>query len=140
MAEPNIFQRGLNGMRETMKQLRGGDAKNPTIGQQARRGLQRAKASLKNLKAHFGFSDVDAYNEDIADDRRRKRSRAFLSADDEPTSAFGLKKKEVHRDLSTISPEFRAQIASGLAAANSMTTGSTLVGGAGSQDDADERW
>ena len=138
MAEPNIFQRGLNGMRETMKQLRG-DGK-PTIGQQARRGLQRAKAGFKTLKSHFGFSDVDLYNEDIDQDKRRKRAREFLFGDDDGGTGIGLKKKDVHRDLGTISPEYRAQVSAGLAAANSMTTGSTLVGGAGATDDADERW
>ena len=86
---------------------------------------QKAKAQLGSVKKSMGFSDIDAFNADEDEQRRKKKAQRFFG-DDEP-SFVGVRTDDPRRDLSTVSPEFRAQVSSGLAAANSQTSGSTLV-------------
>lgn len=143
MAEQNFLQRGLSGMRDTVRELRTGEGQGgaAAIGRSAKKAGGKVKAGLGKLKKTLGFSDVDTFDPDQENQRRRKRARELLG-DDEPSFA-GMEKKNPNRDLSTVAPEFRAQVSSGLAAANSMTTGSTLVDG-GKKDSGGggggERW
>lgn len=142
MADQNFLQRGLSGMRDTMRELRTGEGQGgaAAIGRSAKKAGGKVKAGLGKLKRTLGFSDVDSFDPDLDQQRRRKRARELLG-DDEPSFA-GMDKKNASRDLSTVAPEFRAQVSSGLAAANSMTTGSTLVDG-GKKDTKPkdgERW
>jgi hypothetical protein len=142
MAEQSFMQRGLQGFRDTMRDLRTGEGKGgaAAIGRGAKKAAKNVKGGLGRLKKAFGFSYVDAFNEDIEEQRRRKRARQFMG-DDEP-EYVGVRTQDPKRDLATVAPEYRAQVSSGLAAANSMTTGSTLVdggkGGGGGDDDG--RW
>lgn len=141
MAEQNFLQRGLSGMRETMREVRTGEGKGAgaAVGRAARGAAGKAKAGLGKLKKALGFSQVDEFDPEQEQQKRRKRARELLG-DDEP-SFTGVPQKDGRRDLSTVAPEFRAQVSSGLAAANSMTTGSTLVdGGKGSKGGGGERW
>ncbi|HEY4220239.1 MAG TPA: hypothetical protein VGO62_02835 [Myxococcota bacterium] len=139
MAEQNFLQRGLSGFRDTVRELRTGDGKGGAaqVGKGVKNAVGKAKAGLGKLKKTLGFSSTDAFDPDDQDEhRRRKRARELLG-DDEPTFT-GTGQRDPHRDLSTVAPEFRAQVSSGLAAANSMTTGSTLVDGG--KKDGGERW
>lgn len=135
MAEQSFLQRGLSGFRDTMRGV--GQA----VGRAATATAKKAKASLGNIKKSAGFSDVDAFNDDIEQERRKKKAQRFFG-DDEP-SFVGVRTEDPKRDLSTVSPEFRAQVSSGLAAANSQTTGSTIVdrgGGGGGGGGGNNRW
>jgi hypothetical protein len=139
MAEQNFLQRGLSGMRETVRELRTGEGKGGAaqVGKSIKGGVKSAKAGLGKLKRSLGFSGVDEFTPEEQDEgRRRKRARQLLG-DDEPTFT-GAPGKDPNRDLSTVAPEFRAQVSAGLAAANSMTVGSTLVDGG--KKDPGERW
>ena len=88
---------------------------------------------MGSVKKSMGFSDVDAFNDDLETERRKRKAQKFFG-DDEP-SFVGVRTEDPKRDLSTVAPEFRGQVSSGLAAANTQTAGSTLVdrsaGGAG---------
>jgi hypothetical protein len=132
MAEPNLIQRGLTGFRETVKQLRqpegqdaGGRVGRGGAGGGAKKTGKAKGGLLGKLGRALGFSTVDAYNEDFEEQQRRKKARAFFG-DDEP-SFVGVRGTEAKRDLSSVSPEFRDQVSTGLSAANTMTTGTTLV-------------
>jgi hypothetical protein len=149
VAEQNFLQRGLNGFRDTVRELRTGEGKGgaAAIGRGAKKAGKGIKAGLGKLRRTFGFSDKDTFNEDIDEQRRRRKARQFMG-DDEP-EYVGVRTQDPKRDLSTVAPEFRAQVSSGLAAANSMTTGSTLVdggkdsggsSGGGSSGGGDGRW
>ena len=126
MADQSFLQRGLTGFRDTMRGV--GQA----MGKAAQGAAKKAKASMGTVKKSMGFSDVDAFNDDVETERRKNKARKFFG-DDEP-SFVGVRTEDPKRDLGTVAPEFRAQVSSGLAAANSQTAGSTLVdrGGAGS--------
>ena len=139
MAEQNFLQRGLSGFKDTVRSLRTGEGDGAAagLGKTAKKAAGKAKAGLGKIKRSLGFSGVDDFDPEIEDQRRRKRARELLG-DDEPAFA-GVQKKDPKRDLSTVAPEFRAQVSAGLAAANSMTTGSTLVDG-GKKDGGGERW
>lgn len=145
MAEQNFIQRGLSGMRDTVRELRTGEGQGraAALGRSAKKAGGRVRAGFGKLKKTFGFSDVDSFDPDQDRQRRRKRARELLG-DDEPAFA-GMEKKNANRDLSTVAPEYRAQVSSGLVAANSMTTGSTLVDGgkkdtSGNSGGGGERW
>jgi hypothetical protein len=120
MAEQGFLQRGLSGMRDGMRSA------GRQIGQSAKKAANKAKASLGVIKKQLGFSDVDAFNDDVEQQDRRRRSRALLGNDD--PEFMGIAQQDPKRDLATLAPEFRAQVSSGLAAANSLTTGSTTIG------------
>jgi hypothetical protein len=138
---PNILKRGMQGVRDGLNRT----------GQATKKAIQRAKGGLKQLTG-AGFSPVDQYTEEDDEQRRKKKAAKFFG-DDEP-SFVSVRKNDPRRDLSTIAPEFRAQVSAGLAAANSHTTGSTLVeapqpatdstgqaaGGQGGRRDDDDRW
>jgi len=138
MSSNGIVQRGLQSLGDTARALRTGegDGAAAKLGRTARRGLQKAKDSLGNLKVSLGLSNVDAYEEETPDENQRKKRTRQLLAQDEPVYvARGMNDK---RELNTtIAPEFRAQVAAGLASANSFTSGSTLVDGraAGADDE-----
>ncbi len=119
MAEQGFLQRGLTGFRDTMRGV--GSA----VNRAATGAAKKAKASMGTVKKSMGFSDVDAFNDDIEQERRKKKAARFFG-DDEP-SFVGVRTEDPKRDLSTVAPEFRGQVSSGLAAANSQTAGSTLV-------------
>lgn len=140
MAEQNFLQRGLTTFREVVREARTGDGKGVggAMGRAARGAAGKAKAGLGKIKKSLGFSDVDQMEPDEDQHRRRRRARELLG-DDEPTFT-GVLQRDARRDLSTVAPEFRAQVSSGLAAANSMTAGSTLVDGGKSGKDSEERW
>lgn len=112
-----------------------GDGAAARLGRSARGGIRRAKSGLKNLGISLGFAPVDAYEEDVEDQRRRKRARAILG-DDGPSVFLGQDASQARDLRATVAPEFRAQVAAGLAAANTLTTGSTLVNAP--LDDADD--
>src|SRR4051794_21510268 len=138
MAEQNFLQRGLSGLRETARELRTGEGGGAAagIGRGAKKAAGKAKAGLGKIKKSLGFSGVDEFQPEEQDQQRRRKRARELLGDDEPT--FSGAPKDQRRDLSTVAPEFRAQVSAGLAAANSMTTGSTLVDGG--KKDGGERW
>jgi hypothetical protein len=141
MADQNFLQRGLSGMRDTVRELRTGEGQGraAALGRSAKKAGNKVKTGFGKLKKTLGFSDVDSFDPDYDHHRRRKRARELLG-DDEPAFA-GMDKKNPNRDLSTVAPEFRAQVSSGLVAANSLTTGSTLVdGGKKDTSGGGERW
>jgi len=125
MAEQSFLQRGLTGFRDTMRNV------GQSMGRAASGAAKKAKAQLGNVKKSMGFSDVDAFNADEDEQRRKKKAQRFFG-DDEP-SFVGVRTEDPKRAGSTVSPVFRAMVSSGLAAANSKTSGSTLVdrGGGG---------
>ncbi len=128
----------MQGVREGLQRAGEGLQK---AGQATKRGIQRARGQQSKDVERAGFSQVDAYTEEDDEQRRKKKARSFFG-DDEP-SFVSVRKSDPKRDLSTIAPEFRAQVSAGLAAANSHTTGSTLVeapGAANATGDEDERW
>ncbi|MCC7072588.1 MAG: hypothetical protein IT383_14765 [Deltaproteobacteria bacterium] len=129
MAEQGFLQRGLTGMRNTVREVRTGEGKGTAaaVGKSAKKAIGKAKAGLEKVKRGLGFSGVDDFDGAAEDEQRRRKRARELIGDDEPTLV--PKEAEPRRDLSTVAPEFRAQISAGLAAANSMTTGSTLVDG-----------
>ena len=138
MAEQNFLQRGLSGFRDTVRELRTGEGKGTAAaaGRAAKNAGAKAKSGLGKLKKTLGFSTVDTFDPEEQDQQRRRKRARELLGDDEPT--FTGAAKDPKRDLSTVAPEFRAQVSAGLAAANSMTTGSTLVDGG--KKDGGERW
>ena len=139
MAEQNFLQRGLASLRttvrDTVRELRTGEGKSgaAAVGRGAKRAAKRAQVGFGKLKRAFGFSYVDTFNEDLEEERRKRRARVFMGESD--PDFIGVATKDVQRDLATVAPEFRAQVSSGLAAANSMTTGSTLVDGPKGESD-----
>lgn len=136
MATQNLLQRSLRSLGESVRALRTGegDSGAAKLNRSARQGVRKAKSSLKNLSVTLGFSAVDAYEDDAEEQQRRRRARNLLS-DDTPM-VFMQQNGTDGRDLNaTVAPEFRAQVAAGFAAANTLTTGSTLVGSdAGDRD------
>ncbi len=139
MAEQSFLQRGLAGFRDTMRNV------GRAVSQAAQGAVKKAKSSMGGaVRGARGHSDVDAYNEDIEDQRRKKKAQRFFG-DDEP-SFVGVRTDDPRRDLATVSPEFRGQVSAGLAAANSHTSGSTLVdrngggGGSSSGGGGNNRW
>jgi hypothetical protein len=154
MADQNFIQRGLSGMREAVRPRETREARTEggksgkaegdkqgvgsAVGRAAKGAVGKAKAGLGKLKKTLGFSGVDEMEPEDNDQQQRRRRARELLGDDEPSFA-GIPQKDGRRDLSTVAPEFRAQVSSGLAAANSMTVGSTLVDG-GKKDGGGERW
>lgn len=152
----NLVQRGLKSLNEQLRQLRPeGDkdtreTRESKDGQPTGRATGKAKSGKsgkargakgkRGLGGALGLGSalyVDAF-EDDEDLRDRKRRARYLLGDDE-TPVFIAKSGE-HRDLNaTVAPEFRAQVAAGLARANTLTTGSTLVD-AGAGAAADDGW
>jgi hypothetical protein len=135
MADQGFLQRGLTGFRDTMRNV------GQSVGRAASGAAKKAKAQLSSVKKSMGFSDVDAFNADEEEQRRRKKAQRFFG-DDEP-SFVGVRTEDPRRDLSTVSPEFRAQVSAGLATANSQTSGSTLVdrgGGGGGGGQGGGKW
>lgn len=128
MADQSFLQRGLTGFRDTMRNV------GQSVGRAATGAAKKAKAQMGAVKKSAGFSDVDAFGAD-EDEQNRKRRAARFFGDDEP-SFVGVPTTNPKRDLSTVSPEFRAQVSSGLAGANSQTSGSTLVDRGGGGGDA----
>jgi hypothetical protein len=139
MPEQNFLQRGLSGFRETVRELRTGEGKGGAaqVGKSVKNAGAKMKAGLGKLKKTLGFSGVDEWTPEEQDEQRRRKRARELLGDDEPTFT-GNGQKDPRRDLSTVAPEYRAQVSAGLAAANSMTTGSTLVDGG--KKDGGERW
>lgn len=119
MAEQSFLQRGLSGFRDTMRNV------GRSVQDGAQRAVKKAKAQLSAVKRSFGYSDVDAFNADEDEQRRRKKAQLFFG-NDEP-SHVGLRTEDPRRDLGTVAPEFRGQVSAGLASANSKTAGSTIV-------------
>lgn len=119
MAEQSFLQRGLSGFRDTMRNV------GRSVQDGAQRAVKKAKAQLSAVKRSFGYSDVDAFNADEDEQRRRKKAQLFFG-NDEP-SHVGLRTDDPRRDLGTVAPEFRGQVSAGLASANSKTAGSTIV-------------
>lgn len=119
MAEQSFLQRGLSGFRDTMRNV------GRSVQDGAQRAVKKAKAQLSAVKRSFGYSDVDAFNADEDEQRRRKKAQLFFG-NDEP-SHVGLRTDDPRRDLATVAPEFRGQVSAGLASANSKTAGSTIV-------------
>ena len=128
VAQGGIVQRSLQNLSQTVRAVRTGEGegKAARFGRSARRGLAKAKKGFSSITSRFGgLSEVDAFEEDTADQDRRRRARQLLG--DADAGQFTLGRSE-NRDLSsTVAPEFRAQVTAGLATANSMTAGSTLT-------------
>jgi hypothetical protein len=136
MATNGIVQRGLQSLNDTVRAVRTGEGEGAAakLGRTARRGLQKAKDSLGSLKTSLGLSTVDAYEEETPDENQRRKKTKQLLGQDEPI--FVARSMQDKRDFNTtIAPEFRAQVAAGLASANSFTAGSTLVDGRSTPDD-----
>jgi len=136
MAQPNLVQRSLQSLNRSVRALRTGegDGSAAALGRAAKKGLKKAKSNMDELALALGLGGMipDGYDEDIGDQRRRKKIRTLMG---EEETVFIMKDGAEDRDLSkTVAPEYRAQVSSGLAAANSMTAGSTLVGGASDDD------
>ena len=140
MAEQSFLQRGLNGMRNTVRDVRTGEGKGTaaTVGKTAKKAIGKAKAGLEKVKRGLGFSAVDDYDPTADQEQRRRKRARELIGDEDPAPM--PKEAEPKRDLSTIAPEFRAQISAGLAATNSMTTGSTLVDGGKRGGNGGDNW
>lgn len=138
MATQNLLQRSLRSLGESVRALRTGEGNSGAakLNRSARQGVKKAKSGLKNLSVTLGFSAIDAYDDDPDEQQRRRRARTLLS-DDAPM-VFMQQNGVDGRDLnSTVAPEFRAQVSAGFAAANTYTTGSTLVSSeAGDSDGA----
>jgi hypothetical protein len=135
MAEQSFLQRGLSGFRDTMRNV------GKAVSQAAQGAVKKAKSSLGGqVRGAKGHSNVDAYNEDIEDHRRKKKAQRFFG-DDEP-SFLGVRTDDPKRDLGTVDPEYRGQVSAGLASANSHTSGSTLAdrGQADSKGTGNNRW
>ena len=106
-------------MRDTVRELRNGEGKGTagSVGRSVKSGAQKVKTGLGKLKKTLGFTDIDQYDPDEEKEQRRKRARELLG-DDEPS--YTGPARDMRRDLTTVAPEFRAQVSSGLAAANSI--------------------
>jgi hypothetical protein len=149
MADNNFIRRGLPQARDTTRDARdrqkaeggqgGQEGVGGAVGRAAKKAVGKAKAGLDKLKKSLGFSGVDEFDPEQEDRERKKKRARELLGDDEPSFA-GVPQKDARRDLSTVAPEFRAQVSAGLAAANSMTTGSTLVDGGKKDGGGGERW
>ena len=128
MAQGGIVQRSLQNLSQTVRAVRTGEGegKAAQFGRSARRGLAKAKKGFSSITNRFGgLSEVDAFEEETADQDRRRRARQLLG--DTEGAQFTLGRSE-NRDLgATVAPEYRAQVTAGLANANSMTAGSTLT-------------
>jgi len=128
MADPGLVQRGLKNLSESVHAVRTGEGESASarLGQSFKRAGKKAKSSFARLTTLLGLTvGLDAYDDDVDDQRRRKRARALIGGSE---IDFVAKSPGEHRDLAaTVAPEFRAQVASGLAAANSHTMGSTLA-------------
>lgn len=135
MASPNLVERSLRSLGETVTALRTGEGEGSAarLGRSARKGIRRAKAGLKNLQVALGFSSLDTYEDDPDEQQRRRRARALIGDD---LSAVCVQQDQAKgRNLNaTVAPEFRAQVAAGFAAANTYTTGSTTVSPDGDSD------
>ncbi len=125
MAEPNLVQRGLQSLSDGFKGLRTGQGNGQAarLGKSVRRG---AATSIQRLSTLLGLTvGVDAFDDDLDEQRRRKKAQELIGID-EPL--FVARQPNETRDLNaTVAPEFRGQVAAGLAAANSHTLGSTLA-------------
>lgn len=152
VAAANLVQRGLRTLTDQVKQLKSEGDKEAREGQApagggagaavqgGRSARARGSRGKRGLGGALGLGSslyVDAFEEEEDLRERKRRARHLLGDDEEPV--FIIKTGE-HRDLNaTVAPEFRAQVAAGLARANTLTAGSTLVdpGGGG---DASESW
>ena len=137
MAKPNLVQRGLRNLGQTARAVRTGegDGKAAKLGKAAKKGLRKAKAGMDGLAGALGFGGIqaDAFEEE-PDEHRRRKAAQLIFAEDAPV--FVQRDGTDGRDLNTtVAPEFRAQVSAGLAAANTMTAGSTLVDPGGAKDD-----
>ncbi len=154
VAAANLVQRGLRTLNEQLKQLKPGegdkDTKEAHDGQPARgtskaksgkAGKSRGAKGKRALGGALGLGGalyVDAFDDD-EDLRDRKRRARYLLGDDE--APLFIAKSGEHRDLNaTVAPEFRAQVAAGLARANTLTAGSTLVDPGAADGAADDAW
>ena len=128
MAEPNLVQRGLQSLSDGFKGLRTGEGQGQAarLGKSVRRGAAKAKTSFQRLTTLLGLTvGADAFDDDLHEQRRRKRAQELIG-NEEPL--FVARQPNETRDLnSTVAPEYRGQVAAGLAAANSHTLGSTLA-------------
>ncbi len=93
----------------------------------------------------IGIGSVDGYEDDGEEQRKRRRANWALG-DDEPMIMNPTDGRTGDR-LASIAPEFRPQMIARMAAANSMSSGTTLVqrggsngngNGNGSDDDDDD--
>lgn len=149
MVAANLVQRGLQSLNKQMREdaQRGtSDSQKAAAGAKAKKG-KRARRSKdasgsKALGGALGLAGagyIDAWEEEDEDQRRRKKARWLIGDDEE---LVFIAKDGEHRDLAaTVAPEFRAQVAAGLARANTLTAGSTLVDpGGGGGGDGEEAW
>lgn len=145
MAQPGLLQRGLNNLKSTARSARAEGAKGKggvkegklsRLGRSARKSFRAVKRRLG-----IGFEAIDDYEDDPEEQRHRKRSRALIG-DDEPELV--TRQAGESRDLNaTVAPEYRAQVAAGMIAGNSFTSGSTVIdGGDGGEVgvEGDEGW
>jgi hypothetical protein len=149
MAAANLVQRGLQSLNQQMRQQEArrsgeGEGKATGAGKSKKGGrARRAKDadSKKGLGGALGLAGagyVDAWEEDDEQRQRRRKARWLIGDDEE---MIFIAKDGEHRDLAaTVAPEFRAQVASGLARANTLTVGSTLVDGGGAGGEGDDAW
>ena len=144
MATQGLVQRGLKSLSNTFTAVRTGegDGAAAKLGKSFKKSTKKAKGGFKQLGIALGLArDVDEV-EDEDEGRQRRRARQLIG-DDAPM--FVARSGSETRDINaTVAPEFRGQVAAGLAAANSMTTGSTLADapslGDGFDDSGGEHW
>lgn len=155
VAAANLVQRGLRTLNEQLKQLKpqegdkdtreakdgAGTARGTGKAKSGKAGKSRGAKGKRALGGALGLGGafyVDAFDED-EDLRDRKRRARYVLGDDE--APLFIAKSGEHRDLNaTVAPEFRAQVAAGLARANTLTAGSTLVDPGGGVEAADDAW
>ena len=85
----------------------------------------------------IGIGSVDGYEDDGEEQRKRRRANWALGDGDEPVIMNPSDGRTGDR-LASIAPEFRPQMLARMAAANSMSSGTTLVPRAGYGGDADD--
>ncbi|MBN2360367.1 MAG: hypothetical protein JXR83_13015 [Deltaproteobacteria bacterium] len=120
----------------------------PSVGPGARKAGRAKKKGKADGKSGIGVGgslgvgvgSVDAYEDDGEEQRKRRRANWALG-DDEPV-IMNPSDGRVGDRLSAIAPEFRPQMIARMAAANSMSSGTTLVprgdGGDGNGEDPDD--
>ena len=146
MVAANLVQRGLQSLNRQMREETRGttEGQKAAAGSKAKKGKRAKRAKdaggSKALGGALGLAGagyVDAWEEDDEHRDRKRRARYVIGDDEE---MIFIAKDGEHRDLSaTVAPEFRAQVAAGLARANTMTAGSTLVD-SGASAEGDEAW
>jgi len=104
----------------------GRDAKRPG---KARKGRKKKKADQKGglgvgASLGIGVGSIDAWEED--EDGQRRRKRANIAIGDDEQVYFADNSSDQWDPMASIAPEFKPQVAAGMASARSLTSGTTM--------------